>query len=181
MGKFFQEKQKLANQNARLKHNTIEPKQQTQDTIFVQTSEKNQFGRGPGQWSFRGTRNKNPENNNNIKSKETNETQPPFQRRWSFRSPSLSANQSGSDTTLSFQAPTISGMSRSLSGPLKLPEYFKKKEYLDNEQEEVPQMRKYSSQIDLTHNLSQTSKPTLTTLNPRMTPSSSTSSIPNKV
>ena len=169
--------------HARPKHSTNLPIKTSKENTGIEREETKKFERGPGQWSFRGIRSKI---DNSTKSEHKNKTEeaqnpdPAFQRRWSFRAPTLPSNKTTSDITLAFQAPTISSLSRSLSGPLQLPEYFRKAGIAKKE-EQVPPLKKYSSQVDLYAQASKTVTPLLEASNVRMTPSSSTSSIPSKV
>ena len=140
-------------------------------------ADMNIFERGPGQWSGRGIRSKTPSNiqkDEKEQMREPRKSDPTFQRRWSFRTPSVTLNKKSSDLPTSFQAPTLASLSRSLSDPI--PEYFRGTNKASEEKQEIS-IGKYPSQ---SHS-NRTSLSSLTASNSRSTPSSSTSSIPSKV
>ena len=86
----------------------------------------NKFERGPGQWSFRGTRSKTFSGMQKDKKEiveKSRKSDPTLQLRWSFRTPSVNPNKKSSDISVSFQAPTIASLSRSLGE--SIPEYFR--------------------------------------------------------
>ena len=97
----------------------------------------NMFARGPGQWSGRA-----------AKTKHVTEVEDPlnankgFQRRWSFRRPSLTPDRKPSDVGMSFEAPTMASLSRKLGETI--PEYFEGVSTEDGEKKSNS-VKKYSS------------------------------------
>ena len=159
--------------NGRPKHSTNLQNKPVKDSTEVKASESEKLVRGLGQLTVRGTKMANVGRNHCESNKEPPEGEKQkqdsnsiFRRSCSFRSPS--SKKSLSDLSLEFQAPT-----ESLNGHLQLLEYFRKPQS-DNEIQ-VGQMKKYSSQTNLNSSLGKSS------ISLRMTPSSSTSSIPSKV
>jgi hypothetical protein len=156
------------------------PKHSEIPTQLVKTGNSetdiNIFERGPGRWSSRGTSSKPPsdtqKDEKEIMEKSRN-SNPTFQRRWSFRAPSVTPDKKSSDIPSSFYAPTLASLSRSLGD--NIPEYFRGTGSTGKEKKETP-TGKYPSQF-----LSQLNSSSLTSFNSRSTPSFSTSSIPSKV
>lgn len=147
----------------RSKHNTI--------------PSRTQFERGPGQLSFRETRYtaaSDTQKDGRETMEKSRKSDLPFQRQWSFRRQSISPNKKSSDLPASFHAPTLASLSRSLGEPI--PQYFRGPSNASEEKQESS-MIKYSSQCDL----NRTSSSSMTAFKSRMTPSSSTSSIPPKI
>ena len=109
-------------------------------------ADSNIFERGPGRWSGRGTRSKTPSDMQKQK-KELMETSrksnPTFQRRWSFRAPSVTPDKKSSDLPSSSHAPTLACLSRSLGDTI--PEYFKGTTSMSEEKQETS-AGKYPSQ-----------------------------------
>jgi hypothetical protein len=139
----------------------------------------NVFERGPGQWSFRGPRSKTSSEKKKDEKElmeKSRKSDPTFQRRWSFRTPTVTPDKKSSDIPMTFHAPTLASLSRSLGDTI--PEYFRGTSNMSEEKQETS-TRKYPSQSLSQLNI--TSSSSLTAFNPRSTPSSSTSSIPPKV
>ena len=76
---------------------------------------------------------------------------------------------------LTFEAPTISSLSRSQMDAI--PKSIKRSESINKKEQTIP-LQKYSSQVDLIH---ESGNRMSKSQNVRMTPSASTSSIPAKV
>jgi len=125
---------------------------------------RTQFERGLGQGSFRGKK--------EVKEaiQETRKSDPAFQRRWSFRTPSVTPNNIPS----LFHDPTLASLSRSLGDNTH--EYFRGINKNSKEKQES-----LTKKCSSNSNLNRTPSSSHTACNSRMTPSSSTSSIPSKV
>ena len=145
----------------------------------VSEADINIFERGPGRWSYRETSSKPPSDTQKQEKErleKSRKSDPTFQRRWSFRTPSVNPNKKSSDLSLSFQAPTIASLSRSCGE--SIPEYIRGPCNI-SEQKQESSSGKYPSQYQ--SHLNRTSSSSLTAFNSRSTPSFSTSSIQSKV
>ena len=145
----------------------------------VSEADINIFERGPGRWSYRETSSKPPSDTQKQEKErleKSRKSDPTFHRRWSFRTPSVNPNKKSSDLSLSFQAPTIASLSRSLGE--SIPEYFRGPCNTSEEKQESSS-GKYPSQYQ--SHLNRTSSSSFTAFDSRSTPSFSTSSIQSKV
>ena len=155
----------------RPQHVTNVPISKAKDNKASENPGVKTFSRGPGQWSFKGSKseikddeNKLANDQNQTKSQNSIAT---FQRSWSFRKPSSSSENIPSKV----QAAPRPSQSRTNETVLGM-----KKESESNKKQTIP-MNKYSSQNDL----NVASKNRTQSQVARMTPSVSTSSIPSMV
>ena len=155
----------------RLKHVKDVSISKGKETKAAENTERKTFSRGPGQWSFKGSKSK-LNNNENKSVNDQNQTKSQnckatFQRSWPFHKPTSSSENIPSKVKAAPQ-PSQSRTHETVLGMKNGSESNKK---------QTNPMNKYSSQNDLNvapKNRTQSQAE-------RMTPSVSTSSIPSKV
>ena len=155
----------------RLKHVTNVPISKAKDDKAAENPQLKTLSRGPGQWSFKGSKSKI--NNSETKSaNDQTQTRPQtskatFQRSWSLRKPSSISENNPS----SVQAAPRPSQSRTNETMLGM------KTGSESNNKQTTPMKKYSSQNDL----NVAPKKRMQSHTTRMTPSVSTSSIPSMV